>query len=138
MIGGERLYDVNGSGAITVIAVSSSYYSKSFRVDTGKYFAMSYKVDTNTPSTVNWFFPSVTLQLEQSWTEPATEGSADANWTIPNGMSDIYTTLNTSALQISAFSPVACKLARLKVNSAAATPTNCTITARVHIFEDYT
>jgi hypothetical protein len=138
MIGGERLYDVNGSGAITVIAVSSSYYSTSFRLDTGKYFAISYQVGTNTPSRTNWYFPSVTLQLEQSWTEPAVEGSADSNWTVPTSLADIHTTLNDSALKITAFSPVALKYGRLKVNSAAASPTNTAITARVHIFEDYT
>ena len=81
----------DSSTASIPVATTTTIYTHSFRTDSGEYGAISY-----------WIYSAagvadVTIQLEQSWTAPATEGSADGNYTIPVNMADVTTALTTES-----------------------------------------
>jgi hypothetical protein len=106
------------------LAGATTVYTHSFPIDTGEYTAASYKL-TSTIGVVN-----ATIQLEQSFKLPDTEGSSEANYTIPVGLADIATvnTTNSTWFQKS-ISPIALPYARFKITGG----TDNNATTIVHI-----
>ena len=108
-------------------AVASVYHTKSFFINKGEYFATAYKVNSVSGSLVN-----VTIQLQQSWTPPTTEGLADANWTIPVSQSDIATNLTTeNTWYIKALSPISFVYARYKITANAITASDTIVNLKI-------
>jgi hypothetical protein len=72
------------------------------------------------------------IQMQQSYTEPATEGSIDGNWVIGDGVPDIYTNLNdgtTPVAHIKTLSLVPMKLCRLLVTGLGSNASDVTLLA---------
>jgi len=57
-------------------------YTKSISLKSGEYFGIMYKATSD--GTVN-----LSLEVEQSWTRPTTEGSSDAQWVEPSDIADV-------------------------------------------------
>lgn len=58
-----------------VINTTGTVYTKSISLKSGANFGVAYKVTGYTPN--------ITIQVQESWVRPETEGSTDGNWTIP-------------------------------------------------------
>jgi hypothetical protein len=128
MFGPEPMDVLNSSESTTIsIGAGATVYTKSFNLRYGAYFALSYIAASAGAI-------DLTIQLEQSYRLPTTEGSADAAYVIPATLADIHTNLVDALQHHTAFSPVALPYARLKITSAAGV-TN-TLRAYVSIQED--
>ena len=124
---------VSASDNLTVdIAIASEavVYTKSFKLAFGDYFAVSYKA-TSASST-----PDIKIELEQSWTEPTTEGSQDDNWVEPEGMADIETSLTTETQHHKSLSPATLPLGRFKITGNGSNPSDTTVNIKVHKQEE--
>jgi hypothetical protein len=69
--------------------------------------------------------PNLKIQVEQSYIAPTTEGTADANWVIGDGVPDVYTNLNDSIAHIKTLALVPMKKYRLKVTGLGSNPPDC-------------
>jgi hypothetical protein len=104
----------NGSANIPV-ATTGTVYTNSFKLNRGEYFETSYYA-VSSAGTI-----SLTIELEQSFQAPTTEGSADATYTEPVNMADIVTTLTTeSTWYHKAISPVTLPYGRFKITGTGA------------------
>lgn len=109
---GPKAVDVLTAAESANIAVAgvTTVYTKSFKMTFGEYFGVGYYVNSAAGS------PDVTIQLEQSWVAPSTEGASDGNFTIPVGLSDIVTNLTTEQVwYIKTLSPIAFEFGRFKI-----------------------
>ncbi len=96
------------------IAHSVTYYTNSFDIGShGTNFGIWLKGSSSAGA------PSFTVQIEQSYTKPTTEGAADTNWVIPNGMADIVTDRVAETAFITSISPVPMPYARYKITTGA-------------------
>ena len=111
---GPEVKDVLNSAQASTITIGAglTVYSKAFSLKFAKYFALFYKAGS--AGAVD-----LTIQLEQSNALPTTEGAAQAEWVIPESLSDIHTNLADTNQHVAAVSPVAMPYARLKITSAA-------------------
>ena len=109
--GPEAIIIGNATGVEDIAVVNATtVYSQSFNIENGEYFGVAYRA-LNTTDPLN-----ITIQLEQSWTTPATEGATDTNYVIPVGAVDIITGLTTNATwYIKSLSPVPTPYARFKI-----------------------
>ena len=113
MFGPEVRDVLNSSDSTTItITAGATVYSKSFSLKFGAYFALAYKAASAGAI-------DLTIQLEQSYDVPTTEGSSDTKWVIPTSLADIHANLADANWHNSSFSPVAMPWARLKITSAA-------------------
>jgi len=104
----------NGSVDIAV-ATTGTVYTNSFKLNRGEYFETSYYA-VSSAGTI-----SLTIELEQSFQSPTTEGVADATYTEPVNMSDIVTTLTTEGIWSHvAISPVVLPYGRFKITGTGA------------------
>lgn len=83
-------------------------YSKSFKIVRAEYFAAGYMATSS--GTV-----SLKIELEQSYTAPATEQAADTNFVVPEGASAIESALGNETMHYKALSPVTMPYARFKI-----------------------
>lgn len=105
------------------IAVSgtATMYTKSFQFGNGEYFGVGY-IATSSAST-----PTIKIELEESWTTPATQGSSDTNYVEPENFSDIETTLTTETYHIKSLSPVVAPYGRFKLTGNSGNPGDTTL-----------
>lgn len=95
------------------VASTATIYSHSFSLKSNEYFSLAYKGSSASAT------PDLLIQLEQSWTTPATEGSSDTNYVIPENMSNIETNLTTETWHIKEFSPRTMPYGRIKITGNA-------------------
>lgn len=112
----------------TTIAVSGTdtVYTQSFKLSFGVAFGIWYKAASS--GNVN-----VKIQLEQSYTTPATEGSSSTNYVIGSGVSDIDSALTDTTVRVKTVSPVPMKYGRLKITGL--TGNDATTTLSIQIFQ---
>jgi hypothetical protein len=72
--------------------------------------------------------PSLQIQLQESYTSPATEGSADTNYVIGDGVADVYSVLNDELAHVKTLSPVPMQYGRYKIVGLASNPADTVIT----------
>ncbi len=97
------------------VASTDTVYTKSFDISDAEYFSVAYTALSAAGSV------SVTIQYEQSTVAPTTEGSADANFTIPVGASDIVTSHTTETTWFrESFTPIAQRFIRFKITGTGA------------------
>ena len=101
----------DGSTTISITA-GATVYTKAYPLRYGAYFAVAYKAASAGAI-------DLTIQIEQSWTLPATEGASDPNYVIPESMADIATNLADANWHNNSISPVAIPYIRFKITSAA-------------------
>ena len=114
---------VNATGVSPIwITRNSTTYSHSFPMKSAETFALTYQIVSAGGT------PNATMQFEQSYQLPATEGASDLNWTVPRGMADIAT-INTTELVVAAsISPIALPYGRVKiVDNVNSSDTNVTL-----------
>jgi hypothetical protein len=105
--------------------------TRSFDLEAGKYFAVSYQVTDVSGS------PSLKIQLEQSFAKPTTEGIeslSDTNWVVPENMSNIESTLTDNLMHHKALSPVALPFGRFKITENSGG--SCTVRMRISTQRD--
>jgi len=102
------------------VGAGATVYSKSFSLKFGDYFGIAYKAASGGAI-------DLTIQLEQSFDLPTTEGVADAAYVIPATMADIHTNLADANWHITSLSPVAMPYGRFKIVSAAGVANTLTI-----------
>jgi hypothetical protein len=126
---GPEIREVLTAAEVTplTIGAGATVYSKAFSLKYGAYFALAYKAASAGAI-------DLTITLEQSHELPATEGAADAKWTLPVSMSAIHTNLADANWHGNTFSPIALPYGRIKIVSAAGV-TN-TLIAKLSVQED--
>lgn len=108
------------------IGASATVYSKAFELKGSEFFAICYQVTSSGTVEVT------TIQLEQSWTLPSTEGSADTtNYVIPTNMADIHAALADTTAYIKVLNPVCLKYGRIKIVTGSGNTATNTIRMRL-------
>ena len=98
----------SSKGDTLLVTGTSTVYSLAFSVQDSEHFGIAYKVIGSAPS--------VTLQVEESWMLPPTEGSSDSNWTVPSEIPTIATSFSTNnTWTLQSLSPVVAPFARIKI-----------------------
>jgi hypothetical protein len=91
------------------VDTTNTTYSKAFSLKDCEYFSIGYKGSGEGVA-------NVTVQLEQSWSLPTTEGASDTSYVIPSGASDILTAQITNGTWvIKSLSPVPTPYGRFKI-----------------------
>lgn len=124
------IYSSSGAAAIPIGAHSATIYSRAFDLSQGRNFAVMLKA---AGTTIN-----LQVQLECSYQLPTTEGAADAQWAVANGLSDIIDGLANSTVFYKAVSPVAFRYGRLKIITKSGNSADTTLNARISKTEDVT
>lgn len=131
MIFGPEANDVLSSAGATDIAVASTatVYTRSFPLVYGSAFGLSYKAASS--GTIN-----LKIELEQSFTPPATEGASDANWVVPEGLSAIDSGVTDSNMHHASMSPIPLKYGRLKITGLTGNDASTTVRIRRSVQEE--
>lgn len=109
----RMVVDVLGLGKVTGIAVSGDSavaYSQSFPLPSG---SPSFSFEYRAKSEGN---VAVKCELEQGNQLPGVEGSADANWVVPDGALELDNSLVDEITHIKAYEPAATAFGRLKLS----------------------
>ena len=111
---GPNIQSILSSLNLTTITIPAgeTIYSQSFSLKEGAYFALAYKAGSGGAV-------DLTIDLQQSYRKPTTEGSDDAAYVIPESASAIHSNLADTDEHSEALSPVAMPYARLQIVSAA-------------------
>lgn len=113
----------NSSGTTSIAVVSDqSIYTASFPMDKSDVFGVWLKA-TSASST-----PSITVELQESYRLPTTEGAADSNYVEPDGFSDIFTALADEVAHVTTLSPVPMPYGRYKITGGAGNPADTVVT----------
>lgn len=118
------------SSIATNLAVASqgTVYTNSFKWGFASNFSIWFKCATASS-------PSIRVQLEESYTEPSTQGSADTNWAVPDGFPDVESNIVDTNAHIKGVTPVYGKYARYKITGLSGNPSDTTITIKNSIQE---
>ena len=110
---GPNIQSILSSLNLTTITIPAgeTIYSQSFSLKEGAYFALAYKA---AGSAID-----LTIDLQQSYRKPTTEGSDDAAYVIPESASAVHSNLADTDWHSESLSPVAMPYARLMIASAA-------------------
>ena len=111
------------------VASTAVVYSNSFKIKFADVFGL-WILATSATST-----PNLLIQLEQSYAPPATEGSADANYVIGDGVADIYSALNDEVSHVKSISPIPSEYARFKITGNSGNPSDTVIDIIVNLQE---
>ena len=114
----------SSEGENIAIASAAVVYTKAFRMDKGEYFALFYKATSAGT-------PGLKIELETSWTLPATEGAADDNFVEAESLTDIEADLTTKTWHHKAITPPVCKYARLKITGSGTNPADTVLNAKI-------
>lgn len=113
----------SGTTTIAVAGTTAVVYTKTIDISDAEYFAVEYYANAGTVV--------ATIQIEQSNQLPATQGAADANYTIPVNLPDIVTGLTTEETWYrKAINPIACKYVRFKISGASGNDAGSTLRMR--------
>ncbi len=123
----RQINNYTGAPAPIIIPSTTTVYSRAFRLNYGQAFGVWLQA-ANGSGTAN-----MKVQLEQSYIAPTTEGSADANYVIGDGVADVYSNLNDTTAHIKTLSPVPMKYARFKITGLGSNPADASIT--IWVFE---
>jgi len=121
-----QVLEASGDSDIAVAGAAAVIYSASFNLKHAEYFSLAYIATSDG-------VVALVLQLEQSFQLPTTEGAADANWVIPEGMADINAALADETMHIESISPVPMPYARIKISGAGGNDASTTIRLRAGI-----
>ena len=114
--------------AVALIAV---IYTKAFKMAYGDYFGLKYKAVSASGT------PDVKIELEVNNALPTTEGAADTDWSVPEGMANIETNLITETIRHKSIAPPPFAYGRLKITGNAANPADTIVTSKLSIQEEF-
>lgn len=118
--GAQKVVNSNGSPTIAV-ASTGTVYTKAFPLHLATFFGIWIKA-TSASGT-----PNVKVELEQSYTLPATEGSSDGNYIEPDGFDDIFSSINDEIAHIKTVTPVPMSYGRYKITGISTNPADTTV-----------
>lgn len=72
--------------------------------------------------------PSIKIELQESYVPPATEGSADLNYVVGDGVADVYTNLNDENAHVKSLNPVPMQYGRYKITGLAGNASDTVLT----------
>jgi len=117
---------VTSAGSANIAVVSDAVvYTKSFPLYKGEHFGVWARATSVTGT------PNVKIELEQSWTTPTVEGSAETTlWVIPAGKDPIFSAIADELAQIATVTPVPMAYGRYKITglTEAANPADTIVT----------
>jgi hypothetical protein len=117
------------SGSTTLNpAGTTTIYTKSIQTKYGEYFSVWYKASS--PGVVN-----VTIQMEESWIVPTTQGSSDGNWVIPELARDIVTNLADENQHLTVLRPIVSPHIRFKITGVSTNDALTTLRMRIGLQE---
>jgi len=121
--------DVTGvtlaSGSETIaIASTATVYTHYFKLSFGVAFGLWYQATSS--GTVN-----LKIELEESYTTPTTDGSADTNYVVGSGVSDVESALADENAHVKTLSPVPMKYARFKITGGDGNDASTTLSLKV-------
>lgn len=117
----RQINNSNGAPGPITIPTTTTVYSRAFRLNYGQAFGIWLRAG-NGSGTAN-----MKIQLEQSNVVPVTEGAADGNYVIGDGVADVYSNLNDALAHVKTLSPVPMKYARFKITGLGSNPADATI-----------
>lgn len=112
---------VSRISSLLLVASQATVYTESFKWGFGSNFAIQIKCATGST-------PAIRVQLEESYTVPATQGASDTNYVVPDGYPDIFSDIVDTNYHIKAIVPVFGKYARYKITGLAGNPSDATVT----------
>lgn len=119
---------ITKAGAVSIaVASTATVYTDSFKLKQGMYFGL-WMLATSSAGA-----PDLKIQLEESYTTPATEGSADANYAIPENMADIQSSLTAETAKVQLISPVPMTYARFKITGQGTNNADTVIQMKIFI-----
>lgn len=123
---GPNTENILTSAESSTIAVASTatVYTKHFRLKSCEYFAIMYKATSS--DAVN-----LKIELEQSYTTPATEGSSDTNYVEPEDVGDIDASITDEVWHIRTLNPDPLPYGRFKITGQAGNHSSTTIAIKV-------
>lgn len=113
---------LRSDGASNVIAVNAetTVYTRAFPLHKATYFGV-HALFTSATGT-----PNIKVELEESWTLPTTEGSAETtSYVEPDGFSDIFSAINDEVAHIATITPVPMAYGRYKITGLTGNPADC-------------
>jgi len=123
-MGYKNIIGINGATSIAV-ATTSTVYSQSFEMPKDSIFGWEFKCASS--GSVN-----VKFELEQSNFLPATEGSSDSNYVVPDSATAIAT-ITDSTTHIVAFAPRVSQYGRLKITGISGNHASTTVSRALMI-----
>lgn len=126
-VGGCQSFILATGGVTMSVPSTSTYYTKAVDISKGIYFGLHVQAVSSSAS------PSLQIDIEQSSVLPATEGSADSNFVIPDGASAVFSNLNDEVWHVKSITPVPMKYARLKITGLGGNASDTTLQAKIFI-----
>ena len=122
-LGGSQVITTSDGTSTLAIASTATVYTGSFPLNQSEYFGLWLKAVSTTGT------PDITVELEQSYRRPTTEGSADTSFVEPDGLSNLFTNLTTETAHIIGLNPVPAPYGRLKITGNSGNPADTVVTA---------
>ena len=117
----QKVLKSDGSTDSIAIAGVVTVYTHSFPLFSANYFGL-WILPSSVTGTAN-----LKIELEESWTEPTTEGSSDANWVEPEGFDDVFSAVNDDLAHVKTIAPVPMSFGRYKITGLAGNPADALI-----------
>jgi len=115
--GATKVYKSDGSPDNIVIASTAVVYTHSFPMFSGSFFGVWAKM-TSVIGT-----PNIKVELEESWSLPTAEGSAETTlWVEPDGFDDIFAAIADELAHIKTIAPVPMTYGRYKITGLSGNP----------------
>lgn len=72
--------------------------------------------------------PNIRIQFEESYVPPVTEGSADTNYVVADGVADVYSAIVDEIVHIKSLNPVPMQYGRYKISGLTGNGTDTVVT----------
>ena len=135
-----EVIDLLAAAGVTELTVpnTETKYSNSFLLEKNRSFALEVQFDVSSGAV------SVKIEQEASGAEPATEGAADDNFTVPRALgggtgtdSLIDSGANTELVRWYPFPPVVAPFQRIKLTGTGSNAASCRVTRlKIHQIEN--
>jgi hypothetical protein len=120
--GASDVLKYDGSTNIIPVAGEVTVYTRSFKMSFATFFGIWVK-SLSTAGT-----PNIKVELEESYTTPTTEGSAETDLYVePDGFDDIFSEINDALAHIKTISPVPMTYGRYKITGLTGNPADTVV-----------
>lgn len=113
----QTVLKADGSTKDIAVASTAVVYTRSFPLYWATFFGIWVRATSATGT------PDVMIELQESYKEPTTEGSAEASlWVEPDGFANVFDSIADENAHIKTITPVPMKYGRYKITGNAANP----------------
>lgn len=121
----QKVLKYDGSTDVIPVALEATVYTRSFPMFLAQFFGIWVKATSGTGT------PNVKIELEEGWSEPTTEGSAEtALFVEPDGFDDIFNPINDQLAHIKTIAPVPMAYGRYKITGLTGNPADTTLSIK--------